>query len=152
SHCSFNPKVTLFNGQKASIANQVQRPFVIGIHQAKSGELKPALKVIAEGTTLELRPILTADHTAVRVDVLVKQSEISRVKIMETQVSGKKINFQVPSVEQRCIQVAADLSGKNSLLISLPPTLHSKHYQYLLLKAEILGHPDLPATPDKPTE
>ncbi|MCA9007678.1 MAG: hypothetical protein KDA70_20575, partial [Planctomycetaceae bacterium] len=108
SHCSFNPKVTLFNGQKASIANQVQRPFVIGIHQAKSGELKPALKVIAEGTTLELRPILTADHTAVRVDVLVKQSEISRVKIMETQVSGKKINFQVPSVEQRCIQVAAD--------------------------------------------
>ena len=65
---------------------------------------------------------------------------------METQVSGKKINFQVPSVEQRRISVAADLSGKNSLLISLPPTLHSKSFQYLLLKAEILGHPDLPAT------
>tara|TARA_R110000850_G_scaffold107453_10_gene219092 strand:- start:7692 stop:9977 length:2286 start_codon:yes stop_codon:yes gene_type:complete len=146
SQCAFNPKVTLFNGQKGSIVNQVQRPFVIGVHKAKSGELKPELKVIAEGMTLELRPILTADHTAVRLEVLVKQSEISRVKIMETQVSGKKINFQVPSVEQRRISVAADLSGKNSLLISLPPTLHSKSFQYLLLKAEILGHPDLPAT------
>ncbi|WP_417386368.1 M56 family metallopeptidase [Gimesia sp.] len=152
SHCAFNPKVTLFNGQKASIASLVQRPFVIGVHKAESGELKPELKVIAEGMTLELRPILTADHTAVHVEVLVKQSEISRVKIMQTKVSGKKINFQVPSVELRRINVAADLSGKKSLLISLPPTLHSKHYQYLLLKAEILGHPDLPATHDQPTE
>lgn len=147
SQCAFNPKATLFNGQKASIANQVQLPFVIGVHQGKSGELKPELKVIAEGMTLELRPILTADHTAVRVEVLVKQSEISRVKIMETQVSGKKLNFQVPSVEQRRISVAADLSNKNSLLISLPPALHSKRYQYLLMKAEILGHPDLSAMP-----
>ena len=146
SHCAFNPKVTLFNGQKGSIVNQVQRPFVIGVHKAEFGELKPELKVIAEGMTLELRPILTADHTAVRLEVLVKQSEISRVKTLETQVSGKKINFQVPSVEQRRISVAADLSGKHSLLISLPPTLHSKRFQYLLMKAEILGHLDLSAT------
>lgn len=146
SQCAFSPKVTLFNGQKASIANQVQRPFVIGVHQTKSGEMKPELKIITEGMTLELRPILTADHTTVRVEVLVKHNQISRVKVMETQVSGKKINYQVPSVEQRRISVAADLSGKNSLLISLPPTLHSKRYVYLLMKAEILGHPDLPAT------
>lgn len=149
SQCVFNPKATLFNGQKASIANQVQRPFVIGVHQAESGELKPKLKVITEGMTLEIRPLLSADHTAVHVEVLVKQSQISRVKIMETQVSGKKLNYQVPSVEQRRISVAADLSGKNSLLISLPPTLHSKRYVYLLMNAEILGHPDLPGTPSK---
>ncbi|QDU05811.1 Regulatory protein BlaR1 [Gimesia chilikensis] len=149
SQCAFNPKVTLFNGQKASIANQVQRPFVIGIHKVDSGELKPQVKVITEGMTLEIRPVLTADHSAVQVDLLVEQSEISRVKIMETQVSGRKVNYQVPSVEKRLIRVAADLNGKNSLLISLPPTLHSKRYQYLLLKAVILGHSDLLSTPSK---
>lgn len=152
SNLAFGPKTTVFNGQRVAIHNQVRRPFVIGVQQTESGELKPKLKIISEGKTISLRPVLSADLSEVRIEGSVQQSEIARVKILETQVAGKTVNYQVPSVEQKRIRVAANLKSKQALLISLPPAIHSEHYQYLLVKAEILGHPDLPVTPVKTDE
>lgn len=141
-HNAFGPKVTLFNGQKVLLNNLVYRPFVIGVHKNEAGLLKPKIKVIADGMSISFRPVLTTDQSAVHVDGFIQQSEISDIKTLSTHISEKEVTIQVPRVEQKRIRVSANLKNKQSLLISIPPTLKTKHYQYLLFKIKTLHDSD----------
>ena len=151
SFLAFGPKATVFNGQRLFFNSLTYRPFVIDVQKEEAGQLTPKLKVIEEGRRISLRPVLTEDHSAVRVEGFVQQSEISRVQTIESSAAGKTVTTQLPSVEQKRISVAANLKEKQSLMISLPSTLNSKRklFHYLLVKTEIVGDPEAPADPVK---
>ncbi|WP_339734275.1 M56 family metallopeptidase [uncultured Gimesia sp.] len=149
SNLAFGPKATVFNGQRIFFNNLVYRPFVIDVQKDEAGQLKPKLQIIEEGRRSSLRPTLTEDHSAVRLEGFFQQSEISHVQTIETLTSGKTVTTQHPSVEQKRIRMAANLKEKQSLLISLPATLSTKPklFQYLLVKTNMLGDPEAPADP-----
>ncbi len=68
----FAPKVTLFNGQNASITDQTQRPFVAGlIPVVGTGAVgfQPIISVIPEGIQLQVVAVVSADRRYVRLSL-----------------------------------------------------------------------------------
>jgi general secretion pathway protein D len=67
------PKVTLFNGQQAFVADAVQQPFVIGVIPVV-GEFvaaqQPVIVVLNEGTMMTIQAVVSDDRRYVRLTVV----------------------------------------------------------------------------------
>ena len=76
------PKVTLFNGQTASVQDQAQRPFVTSVIPVVgdfAAAQQPVITVLAEGTSLNVRAVVSQDRRFVRLDLVPFFSEIQDV-------------------------------------------------------------------------
>ena len=68
----FAPKVTLFNGQSATVSSSVDRPFVTSLIPTVgffSVGFTPQITVVREGTTLQVSAVVSADRRFVRLTV-----------------------------------------------------------------------------------
>ena len=77
-----SPKVTLFNGQAASISDQVQQPFVTSVTPVVgdfAAAQAPVIVVLAEGTTLSVQAVVSPDRRYVRLTLVPFFSEIRDV-------------------------------------------------------------------------
>ena len=76
------PKVTLFNGQTAFVADASQRPFVISVIPVV-GEFaaaqQPVIVVLSEGTMMNIQAVVSDDRRYVRLTVVPFFSEIGDV-------------------------------------------------------------------------
>jgi general secretion pathway protein D len=67
------PKVTLFNGQQAFVADAISRPFVIGVIPVV-GEFaaaqQPVIVVLNEGTLMSIQAVVSNDRRYVRLTVV----------------------------------------------------------------------------------
>jgi general secretion pathway protein D len=67
------PKVTLFNGQQAFVADATQRPFVIGVIPVV-GEFaaaqQPVIVVLNEGTMMTIQAVVSDDRRYVRMTIV----------------------------------------------------------------------------------
>ncbi|HEV3021456.1 MAG TPA: hypothetical protein VGX76_03280, partial [Pirellulales bacterium] len=85
------PKVTLFNGQQASVIDQTQTPFVITVIPVVgdfAAAYQPVITVLSEGTALTVQATISHDRRFVRLTVLPFFSSIGDVK--EFTFSGTK--------------------------------------------------------------
>jgi general secretion pathway protein D len=85
------PKVTLFNGQQASVFDQTQTPFVISVIPVVgdfAAAYQPVITVLSEGTSLTVQATISNDRRFVRLTVLPFFSSIGDVK--EFTFSGTK--------------------------------------------------------------
>jgi general secretion pathway protein D len=85
------PKVTLFNGQLASVFDQTQMPFVISVIPVVgdfAAAYQPVITVLSEGTALTVQAIISHDRRFVRLTVLPLFSQIGDVT--EFTFSGSK--------------------------------------------------------------
>ncbi|MCO6042431.1 general secretion pathway protein GspD [Aeoliella sp. ICT_H6.2] len=77
------PKVTLFNGQQAFVADTSQRPFVISVVPVV-GEFaaaqQPVIVVLSEGTLMTIQAVVSEDRRYVRLTVVPFFSEIGDVQ------------------------------------------------------------------------
>ncbi|MEQ8848668.1 hypothetical protein [Botrimarina sp.] len=77
------PKVTLFNGQQAFVADQSQRPFVLSVIPVV-GEFaaaqQPVIVVLSEGTFTSIQAVVSEDRRYVRMTVIPFFSEIGQVE------------------------------------------------------------------------
>lgn len=77
------PKVTLFNGQQAFVADQSQRPFVLSVIPVV-GEFaaaqQPVIVVLSEGTFTSIQAVVSEDRRYVRMTVIPFFSEIGEVE------------------------------------------------------------------------
>ncbi|QDU62898.1 Type II secretion system protein D precursor [Planctomycetes bacterium Pan216] len=67
------PKVTMFNGQTASVIVSRQVPFVTGATSnisAGAAAFDPTVSVINDGTTLQVQAVVSADRRFVRIQVI----------------------------------------------------------------------------------
>ncbi len=67
------PKVTLFNGQQASVIDRVQQPFVISVIPVVgdfAAAYQPVITVLSEGTSLTVQAVISHDRRFVRLTVL----------------------------------------------------------------------------------
>jgi general secretion pathway protein D len=78
------PKVTLFNGQQASVFDQTAQPFVISVIPVVgdfAAAYQPVITVLSEGTALTVQAVISHDRRFVRLTVLPVFSSIgSEVK------------------------------------------------------------------------
>jgi len=77
------PKVTLFNGQAASVSSQTQRPFVTSVIPVVgdfAAAQAPVIAVLPEGTTLSVQAVVSADRRYVRLTLIPFFSEIRDVE------------------------------------------------------------------------
>jgi hypothetical protein len=146
------PKVTLINGQRATVLDRTQTPFVVGIRDEespivlgipdeKAGTGQPKIVVIDEGTKLTLRAVLSPDAVSVRLDVNVELSQISDVETVSTMFRGESKTIQIPRVKRCRIDVASQVPDGQSLLIGCIPSYEQKEFFYVLLTVRNLRLP-----------
>ncbi|HVA45417.1 MAG TPA: M56 family metallopeptidase [Pirellulales bacterium] len=133
------PKITLFNGQRGTLFDFTQTPFVVGIHEDLAGRQQPKIEVIDEGTTLTLRAIQSPNDAKVQIEAGVELSEISGVGTVSTLFHGEPTSIQIPRVKRCRIDVASELPDGESLLIGCIPSYEQKRFSYILLTVRSLG-------------
>ena len=80
------PKVTMFNGQQATIRDQVSQPFVISMIPSGGGGIfggvgySPVIMPINEGVFLQVQAVVSADRRYVRLTVQPQFTQIREVK------------------------------------------------------------------------
>ena len=87
------PKVTLFNGQFAFVADASQRPFVTSVIPVVgdfAAAHQPVIVVLSEGTSLSVQAVVSSDRRFVRLTLVPYFSSIGNVQ--EFTFTGKKIS------------------------------------------------------------
>jgi bla regulator protein BlaR1 len=133
------PKVTLFNGQHASISMQTQRPFVVS-WQVGGADLHPTPQtaLINEGFNLSLRTVQSADAKRIQLEGSLGLTQIGEVRTASAIFHGKPATIQIPRVKRRRIDVSAEIPDGQSLLVECIPTFEEKTFFYLLLTARVI--------------
>ena len=76
------PKVTLFNGQQATVSDSSQKPFVMGLVPVVGDfavAQQPVIVILSEGTSLTVQAVVSADRRFVRLTVVPFFSSIGNV-------------------------------------------------------------------------
>lgn len=82
SNVMFAPKLTLFNGQLGTVQSTSLRPFVTALIPIASGfniGFQPIITTIADGTTMTVRAVVSADRRYVRLSVLPQFNNLTDV-------------------------------------------------------------------------
>jgi general secretion pathway protein D len=89
------PKVTLFNGQQAFVADAVSQPFVIGVIPVV-GEFvaaqQPVIVVLNEGTMMTIQAVVSDDRRYVRLTVVPFFTEVGDVQEFTFEGSSSSTN------------------------------------------------------------
>ncbi len=121
------PKITLFTGQQASIADTMQRPFVVATREI-AGSLgptnEPRIVVADEGTKITLQPTLRADRSHIQFHSRLEMScieEVGLIQVDSHHPGAGPHTVQVPKLRRLRIDIATELDSGNSLLIGSIP-------------------------------
>ena len=112
------PKVTAFSGSTTTVRDESQRPFVVGVNYIK-GELgtaaQPQIATLAEGTTLDVQPIVVdAGRLDLRCRLAVSQVDgVANVKL-----PGQDVTVQNPRLSRKTITASCRVAPGETLLIA----------------------------------
>jgi beta-lactamase regulating signal transducer with metallopeptidase domain len=120
----FAPKVTLFDGQTAGIANQVQRPFVTGVDPKADGRIQPVVSLVDDGISLELTP-RAGDADNITLAFKVKAASIGKVSYANlpfrtSDNAEPQLTVQVPATEQYELSSSVKLAEGESIVVAIP--------------------------------
>ncbi len=123
------PKVTLWNGQTATITDHVERPFVTAVEPQEGGWLKPVIEVLQEGLAVTLRAATTGDGT-IELTFDLQTSRIDEVSLANLpfrnpETPQGKVTVQVPSTSTVSVASTVRLPATQSLLIAVPQLFRS---------------------------
>lgn len=128
------PKITLINGERASVFDCTQTPFVVGLQNVGNGVQQPKIEVIDEGIKLNVCATQSHDATKVRLEARAELSEIIDGARMATMVlDGTPSTIQLPRVKRCRIDVCSEVPDGESLLVGCIPTYEQKRFFYVLL-------------------
>ena len=122
------PKVTLFNGQEATIKDVTTRPFVVGLNRVKDAsgktpdEMQSVVRTVDEGTSIRLQPVLR-DQQKIELSSELILSSIQGVETAEIPLSANKkpVAIQIPEVAVTRIRTSLEIPvGETLVLGSFP--------------------------------
>ncbi|MFO0870974.1 MAG: hypothetical protein U0935_18770 [Pirellulales bacterium] len=119
------PKVTLFNGQQASVSDTSQRPFVTSIIPVVgdfAAAHQPVIVVLNEGTSLSVQAVVSADRRFVRLTLVPFFSRIGDVQ--EFTFTGKTTtksgtNVKDPTDDTQTVQDGVETTTEGTT-VQLP--------------------------------
>ena len=132
------PKVTLFNGARAILADDTRTPFVVGVVERRRGVNEPEIAVVSEGQKLSVRAVQTADRQKIRLNAHFEISRLGSVHKVSTVTLGQPAVIQIPRVSRFHLDTAAYLSDGQWLLISCVPRLEHRQFCYFLISAKAI--------------
>lgn len=132
------PKITVFNGECAKIADCVERPFVVGVFQRYPGVNEPKIVELREGTTIKVRTTQYDDGRKLRLEACLDVRGMGDVTLASAPYRGTSVSIQVPSINRLNIDVNADVENGHALLVGSIPTGGQQKYTYYMLSAERL--------------
>ncbi len=112
-----SPKVTLFNGQAASVSDQIQQPFVTSVTPVVgdfAAAQAPVIVVLAEGTSLSVQAVVSPDRRYVRLTLVPFFSEIRDVDEFTFEGSSTSTEDRTDSNEETAAGGSANSSSNNS--------------------------------------
>ncbi|EMI40840.1 membrane protein containing Peptidase M56, BlaR1 domain protein [Rhodopirellula sp. SWK7] len=126
------PKVTVFNGQCAMIADMVQRPFVTDVFEVVGDDasaMQPKISVFEDGWKVLLKPTVTVDEN-VNLRMVITHASVDGVKLanLPKGPGGKpeeRVTIQVPTVLSDSIAVESVMKESEALLV-FSPKLYSE--------------------------
>lgn len=114
------PRVTMFNGQSASIKDCVRRPFITNVRLDSKRQVVQEVEILDEGNSLELTTEITPGNS-VTVQACFTQSEITEVRKATVPLNaGRTADVQVPIVKKNKVEVAVAAADGETILISIP--------------------------------
>ena len=124
SNVLLGPKVTMFDGQTAGIANQKQRPFVTGVDPKADGRLQPVISLVDDGINLELTP-RAGDADGITLAFKVRASSIGKVSYANlpfrtSDNAEPQFTVQVPATEQYELSSSVKLAAGESIVVAIP--------------------------------
>jgi len=126
------PKVTLFNGQQASVFDQTTTPFVISVIPVVgdfAAAYQPVITVLSEGTSLTVQATISNDRRFVRLTVLPFFSQIGDVseftfsgsKRVVERASASSSKTPTPSGDSTSSDTSGDLeTSSDGITVQLP--------------------------------
>lgn len=133
------PKVTVFNGQDATIIDAVQRPFVVSVAEKT---LEPILRTVSEGLRLRIQPVFddSVDEIKLTCDILL--NEITEVNTLtfkhESSPSNGGVTLQVPQIAaQRLAVNNLTIPTASSLLVAGVPATQGKQKMIMMAMIEV---------------
>jgi hypothetical protein len=112
------PKVTLFSGQLATISDQSQRPFVVGVDYVEGAfatAAQPTIAVLAEGAQLDVLTRMI-DRETIDLNCRLTLSFIDGVS--EAKLPGQDVTIQTPRTTRRSISARCQVKKGETLLIA----------------------------------
>ena len=112
-----SPKVTLFNGQAASVSDQIQQPFVTSVTPVVgdfAAAQAPVIVVLAEGTSLSVQAVVSPDRRYVRLTLVPFFSEIRDVNEFTFEGSSTSTEDRTDSNEETAAGGTANSSSNNA--------------------------------------
>lgn len=116
------PKITMFNGQSGTIADEIVHPFLINVKPNAQGDLENIIRMISEGCRIGLQ-VLKDDNGQIELTCSVNTSSIRDVSIATLpylSADGKNVSVQVPTVENCFVSTQVRLAKGESLIIASP--------------------------------
>ncbi|MDA7951373.1 MAG: general secretion pathway protein GspD [Pirellulaceae bacterium] len=119
------PKVTMYNGQAASINDTTQRPFVTSLTPVVgdfAAAHQPVISVLSEGTQLNVQAVVSADRRFVRLTMVPVFSQIGEVNTFTfsgTTTTDTGTSVVNPTNSDSLIQNGATTSS-NAVTVQLP--------------------------------
>jgi beta-lactamase regulating signal transducer with metallopeptidase domain len=138
SNIMFSPKITLFNGQQATIADRIRRPFVVGYDTSTPGQRLPRVEVTDEGTAMTFQTVARPDRKHVQLSGAIDLTSIVDVETVSTAGEAGTIAVQVPRVRRCRLAVNSEVEHDQPLLIGYVPNLDRKEFVYVVLIARVL--------------
>ncbi len=128
SNLMFAPNITLFNGQRASVSDEIHRPFVTGVRKVanRTAQFQPIIQTVSEGWCLHLHSEVTEDK-GVDLQCVITESKLLDVEFAHLPYSSKDdlnpdVTVQVPNVRRKSLKSSVRLAAGESLLIASPVT------------------------------
>lgn len=132
-----HPKVTVFNGQTATLADCTKRPFVTGVYYIAGapgyeGAHQPKIEVVKEGTKIRIRATQSVDLKHVDLTARIQSSVIEEVLTASTVHRGGTVTIENPRVQRRDVELDAEVPDGGSLLVGCLPTSDEEEFFYVL--------------------
>ncbi len=153
SNILFAPKVTMFGGQTANIADQVQHSFVTGIDPQPERSPKPVVSIIDEGLSLLLTPKAGEDDS-ISLTFEIRASRIGKVSyanlpIKTSDGSEPQFTVQVPATEQYELSSSVKLEAGESIVVAIPRVFSNEPGADAETTMIVALTPTIVATPEK---
>lgn len=118
----FAPKVTLFNGQHATIADIAKRRFVTDVEQQADGKLRPVAKELETGLRVVFQTVVT-ERGQVNLDLELQTSKIDSVELANLPIQdgtdANHVTVEVPRMSSNHVRTSAPLSNAETLVIAV---------------------------------
>ncbi len=114
------PKVTLFDGQTALISDTIQRPFVTDVQQVAGDNgvaYQPVIKVLWEGTKIQLSPAITPDGHHMKCRIMFAAIKDCKQFRPLRYPDAKDIRIQHPVASTSSFECSIDIPAGQTLLI-----------------------------------